>query len=420
LFKGIYEPEKLLASLTQIMVSEIEMDLLCINLINKIVKEMKFVGAAFLIFEKKRNVNVYGDGIFDLGGDLNDYKKLALSTRKPIVFLEDLKRGKLKDLVREKDIVALIPLRANKKIVGVFLLGQKASGEAYSNEDVDFLEIFSQQVALAIQNSKSYKEIQEFSKTLEKKVEERTQELKIVQARELEKAKELLIMKDEFLNIVSHDLKSPIAAINGYVELIESSDFKMSKKLIKYFNGVTASSARLTRLIRDLLEMARSEAGMLRVKNERVEIGKLIKGVVSQSMPEAIKKEIKIKTFLDNKHLMVEGNLEKLTEVFENLISNAIKYNKKKGTVVITSQKARDMLEVSVVDAGIGIPKSRQKDIFKKFYRAHDGGVGGIVGTGLGLFVVRTLVEKKGGKDWFKSKEGGGSEFIVSFKLWSK
>jgi signal transduction histidine kinase len=247
-------------------------------------------------------------------------------------------------------------------------------------------------------------ELQKEKESVERKVKERTRELRETQKREL-------ALKDEFVFIASHDLRTPAAAVTGYLSLIRDSKERFSKDTQENFDAIEEASIRLDQLVEDLLQIARSESGTIKVEVSSVDIVELIKKGTRQITPQADKKKISIEINLDHNNRHVLADEEKLSEAIENLLSNAVKFNREKGKIVLTSAKIKDKLQVDVSDTGYGIPKDQQDKVFGKFFKARTEETKGVPGTGLGLFVVRMLVEKMGGKITFTSEEGKGTTF---------
>jgi len=242
-------------------------------------------------------------------------------------------------------------------------------------------------------------------------------ELQAAEKRELTKAKELLKLKDEFVFIATHDLRTPVTAIDGYISLIEEEKPKFSIDIESNFKAVKEASERLKQLVNDLLQVARGESGTIKVDVAPLDINELIDRVVREVTPSATNKKVRLGINLDQTAKQVLGDDEKLYEVVENLMSNAIKFNKADGTVAVATRASNAVLEVSVADTGFGIPKEEQAKVFQKFFKYRGESTRDVPGTGLGLFVVRTLVEKMGGKIGFTSQEGKGTTFTFTLPL---
>lgn len=414
-FKGRYDTEKLLEELTHVMAGTIEIEALTKKLLSRVKEELKLTWAGILLVKegeivKATTVNGRGASLYDVR-----LTKLFEAGEGMYVF-EDLTNEARKELFREKNLAVVLPMRIKGQEVGLVLLGPKASGDVVSGQDRQFLSILAPQAAVAVNNARNYQEIQEFSKTLEKRVKERTEELRKAQRKELDRAEELLKLKDEFVFIASHDLATPVTAITGYMDLLEVAKAKLGKEAKGYLEAIGEASERLKDLVDDMLEVARGESGTIRVELEQVELGEQVKQAVRLVEEQAKKKKLEIINNLPKQKLMVQADKEKLAEVLENLLTNAIKYNKEGGVVELSSQVGRGQVELAVRDTGIGIPKEEQGKVFGKFFRSESKEARSVTGTGLGLFVVKMLVTKMGGKIGFESSEGMGTTFRVSLK----
>src|SRR5258708_1833480 len=368
-FQGRYDPEILLSSLTHIMAEELDIKRLSQRLLSTLNGQMRLIASSFIVIDKdKKQVQIEEDkGVKHFNLTDIELEKLMLS--KDILIFEELVESDEKRILREHNISIFIILKTKESKIGFLILGPKASGEIYSGGDINVIEIFGSQAAIALQNSLAYLEIKEFNRTLEKKVDERTEELEQSQKRELSKAKELLKLKDEFVFIATHDLKTPVTAIDGYISLIESEKPKFSANIKENFGEVKAASGRLKQLVNDLLQVARGESGTIKIDVTSIDLNKIINKVVSEVKPLAQEKKVKLMTNFDKSTKQIMGDEFKLPEIIENLLSNAIKFNHPDGSVTITTKKLGSMLETSVSDTGFGIPKDEQTKVFEKFFK---------------------------------------------------
>ena len=416
-FQGRYNTEELLAKLTHYMASYIDIRKLSQKLLSTLVSEMKLTQGAILLIRDHKIIQIETVNWVENNSLRNiDVEELIHVDSKRLVF-EELENGQIKEIFRELGIAVAMPLSTREGEIGLLLLGQKASGDIYAERDLELLTIFAPQAAVAISNAQAYQEIRDFSKTLEKKVDERTEELKSLQRQELEKANELLKIKDEFVFIATHDLATPVTAIAGFVDLLKASIRKVPKDLKEDIKAIDEATVRLRTLVNDLLEVARGESGTINLNLVPVDVNEIVKFTVKMLEKKIEAAKIKVKISIDQKNKMVLADKAKLSEVIENLLSNAVKYNKERGSVEVATTVERDALDILIKDTGIGIPEKEQVKVFSKFFRSESDETRRRSGTGLGLFVVRMLIEKMKGKISFSSSEGEGTEFVVTLKL---
>lgn len=247
--------------------------------------------------------------------------------------------------------------------------------------------------------------------SLENKVRERTRALEEAQKKELEKQSQILQLKDEFLFVASHELKTPVTAIRWSLE--SARDVKKLPKEAKTFvEDAMHASKNLTELVNDLLNMARLDAHTISFKEEKVDVTGLIRSVVKDTVPLA--KELGIELVADvegHDGHVARADERRLREVIVNLVGNALKYNVKGGHVWVRRKKAESFIEISVDDDGPGIREEDRKHIFEKFWRAPEHK--DKEGSGLGLFITRRLVEGMGGSISFETETGKGTSFKV-------
>lgn len=280
-----------------------------------------------------------------------------------------------------------------------------------------FVIVFGASRTIANQRS----ELRSYATTLEKKVYKRTRELEESTKKQLNQAKELARLKDEFVFIAAHELKAPATNLTWSVDTFLSKT-KLNKKdnpeLFNTLKIVKSSSQALTSLVKDLLNVARLESGTIKISIHPTSLVSVVQDVVSRFGAEAEKKGIHLsfKQVTSNQLPFVSGDSERFKEVFSNLISNAIKFNQKGGKIDVEVKKIGNFLEASVSDTGIGMTKKEIEKLFQKFSRIHPE----IEGTGLGLWLSRQLVERMGGSIRVLSKKGQGSIFTVRMPIAKK
>lgn len=229
------------------------------------------------------------------------------------------------------------------------------------------------------------------------------------------KSKDLDAMKVDFVSMAAHELRTPLAAIRGYLELINFGKVDKTDTATKYLNQALKSTAELGDLINNLLDVTRIERGTLIFNLDKVDIAKELMQAVENTSFSAKDKKIKLSFNGPTRDCFVIGDRIALREVINNLITNAITYTNKKGSVEVTLSQEDKNYVVSVKDTGIGIAQESQANLFTKFYRVHGGLNSGSTGTGLGLFISKSIIDRHEGSIDVMSQEGIGSTF--TFKL---
>ena len=206
--------------------------------------------------------------------------------------------------------------------------------------------------------------------------------------------------------------------MKGYLSLMEEGAFgKIPKKLQHPLKQIDDSNGQLITLLNNLLQIARAEAHSIELKTTSTNICDIVQDVIEDVQALADQKKLKFYHTCSNKAVQVMADKERLREIINNLLSNAIKYSTQAGKVEITHEIMQDKLITHIKDNGVGIPKKDQDKIFSRFFRVEQEAAKGIPGTGLGLFIVKQLIEKMGGRIWFESVLAQGSTFSFSLPL---
>ena len=229
-----------------------------------------------------------------------------------------------------------------------------------------------------------------------------------------EQAKKTDIAKDEFLAMITHELKTPLVPIQGYSDILLNEHLgKLNSEQKNRLSIIKSSSETLLGIISDLLDVQKLEIGQLRMKKENSDIKSSILKSVNALAPQAEKNEIKITT--DAESLMVVHDSERIKQVLTNLIKNAmIAVESKTGKIEVTMEDTPSEIQISVKDNGMGIPKDKQKDLFKKFYQVDTTLTRERGGSGLGLAICRGIIDNHGGSISVQSQEGEGAKFTFS------
>lgn len=292
----------------------------------------------------------------------------------------------------------LLPVKMSTGHSAFLLLGHKHSGSKYSVEDLELLSTLATEAISALERI-------------------RFQEAAIRERVEKEKIETLSQLKSEFVSLVSHELRTPLTAICWSVQnLLDGIPEKPSPKLQEYLRGIHDSSTHLSRMIENLLDVSRIEAGRIEISPERVSLAEIVPATVQAILPVAVKKNIRIQT-AELGDLCLRADRDAVQEILLNLLENAIKYSPD-GKVVQVIARIADaeagMIAISVCDEGAGIPFEKQKTVFEKFERVTQEQRAREKGLGLGLYIAKKFVETHGGTIRVESEVGKGSTFTFT------
>ena len=296
---------------------------------------------------------------------------------------------------------------------GCLLLGRVGGSLANPKVEEELVAILTNQLVIAVENSALYEELWTSQRELERKVQERTRELAAVN----EELMRLNKAKSDFVSAVSHELRTPLAAIKGYASLLASGQFgALAKAQGERITKIEKHADLLTQLINNLLDIARIESGRVTMERRGIPAQELLATVQEAVHPQLEAKRIHYAVDLDGvKELF--GDSQHLQRVFVNLLSNAVKYTPEGGSVTVGLTREGDTVLSTVTDTGCGIAAEDLPKLFQEFYRANDPINQQVRGTGLGLALVKRIVDAHHGRISVSSEQGKGSTFVVSLPI---
>lgn len=308
----------------------------------------------------------------------------------------------------------MIPLVVNKVQIGLMFLGEKKSGNTYDSKDLKNFQILADEIALAMQSALQFVEIQQFAATLQARVEERTKQLRKAN----DKLKELDEAKDEFISMASHQLRTPLTSMKGYVSMVLDGDTgKISEEQRSMLQQAFDSSQRMVFLIADLLNVSRLKTGKFVIENVPTNLADVVESEVHQIKESATQRGLELSYSKPSEFPTLMFDETKLRQVMMNFIDNAMYYTPRGGKISVEIKKSDKSIDFTVTDTGLGVKPEDQRHLFTKFYRAQNARKMRPDGTGLGLYMAQKVVVAQGGAIIFNSKLGEGSTFGFTFPL---
>ncbi|WNG18726.1 ATP-binding protein [Cystobacter fuscus] len=225
----------------------------------------------------------------------------------------------------------------------------------------------------------------------------------------LHEAEEAIRVRDDFLSIASHELKTPLTPLKLHLQVLRQRAVSGQPFPLQHVEKALAQVVRLSGLINDLLDTSRIQAGRLELKHEPMPLQHLTREVFADFRPVSPHHTLEYEE--PDETLTIQGDRGRLAQVLVNLLENAIKYSPTGGTIRLTVERYGAQALVSVTDRGIGIPSDQMAHLFERFFRARNAPISGFGGLGLGLYICRDIVERHGGRIWVESEAGAGSTF---------
>jgi signal transduction histidine kinase len=327
--------------------------------------------------------------------------------RAKLDFEEGSEENKLLD---QNNIGMITKLKLNKRLVGYIIFGEKTSGTLYTPEDANLVRNHYSEISVALQNSVRYSRIKQFNLELQEKINVATFKLKKSNAR----LRKLDRAKDDFLSIASHQLRTPLTVVRGNIDLVANGDLGPITKEAK---GVLVqserSAGRLSDLINDFLSTSRLKTGKFILTPSLVNLKFTVEQQIEQLIDFAAQRGIELVLHkVDDNLPVINADEEKLRQVMLNTIDNAIYYSSRhSGKVDVMLYSDGDSVVYKVKDNGIGVPAAEKAKLFSRMYRAENAKNARPDGNGLGLFLMKKIVDAHNGEIIFESKEGEGSVF---------
>ncbi len=406
-YRDRYDAQVVVNDIGRIVASEIRISQLCKKVSVGIERELNLSNVEIIVLDENKIIyhsqkNVITEEIIKNLGN------------KILVVDQGIPENKLA-LMKNLNASFSIPLKTANNFIGYLIIGEKESGQVFNDEDIRTLRIIANELSVALENAKAFLEIKKFNVTLQERVDRATKNLQNANSQ----LKELDQAKDEFISMASHQLRTPLTTVKGYVSMLNDGDFgKLSRDQKKSIELALDGSNRMARLIDDLLNVSRMEAGKFYIDPAKVNLSQIIRQEIEQLKTLAKNKNVNLINKISSEVPMLMLDENKTRQAIMNLIDNAIHYSEPPrggGKVQVLLSVDDEEVHFNVVDNGIGVPRDQQSKLFTKMFRAKNAKELRPDGTGLGLYLVKRVVEDQGGKIVFESKPGKGSVF--GFKI---
>ena len=404
-FRDYYDPREVLDLISSFLVGTVNVKDIEKKSSNILIHTIKPSSVKYLLLAESKREDQ----------DTKELIKLLSENRSDIIIFDEIDEHKqvaLREAMAKKDFAVAVRLRTTHGDLGYMALGFKQSGSVYSGADSRLLGTVADELAVGLQNALRFEEIQQFNITLQQKVDEATKELRRANTR----LKELDATKDEFISMASHQLRTPLTTVKGYLSMILEGDVgavkKDQKELMQHaFDGAN----RMVYLIADLLNVSRLQTGKFVIDNRPTNLEEVVSSEISQLNEQAANREIKLVYHKPDGFPVLNLDETKIRQVVMNFLDNALYYTPKGGSVTVDLRATDKEVSYTVADTGVGVPKDAQHHLFSKFYRADNARKMRPDGTGLGLYMAKKVIAAQGGAIIFKSTEGKGSTFGFSF-----
>lgn len=325
-----------------------------------------------------------------------------------VIDSSETKEGFFHTTMKDASVSVVVRLETKSEVVGYALFGYKSTGSAYAQRDIDLIRIVGDELAVAIQNTLRFEQIQDFNETLRQRIEDATKELRASN----EQLHRLDAAKDEFVSMASHQLRTPLTSVKGYISMVLEGDAgKITAVQRRLLGEAFTSSERMVHLINDFLNVSRLQTGKFVIEAKPTNLAKVVAEEVESLQTTAIAHDLTIQYRAPSIFPILYIDDGKIRQVIMNFIDNAIYYSREHTTIFVELMVEDGDAVLRVRDTGIGVPKAEQAHLFTKFFRATNARKQRPDGTGVGLFLTKKVVAAHGGTIVFESVEDQGSTF---------
>lgn len=412
-FRDRYNVEELISRIGKVLTSTTKLRQLLELTSNELRLALKSSYVVFVVYREDKKYSPLGDGKFPLFTEA-EYEQLHRFVRTingKVVTIDEALRlgnrteyGRMLHLLQRRHVSLIVPLDGG---VSYLLLGDALSA-GYAKRDVRMLTSISDELVIAIQNAHSVQEVRELNDGLQRSIDRATKELRDSNNQLIE----MDATKDEFVSMASHQLRTPLTSVKGYISMVLEGDVgEITKDQRQLLEEAFTSSERMVHLIGDFLNVSRLQTGKFIIDTHVCDLAKVIEQEVEGMRQIASTHKIKITYKMPARFPQLYLDENKIRQVIMNFIDNAIYYSPDSKEIKVTLNVEDGDAVFCVIDKGMGVPLAVQKKLFTKFFRAENARRQRPDGTGIGLFLSRKVIDGHSGRLIFESTEGKGSTF---------
>lgn len=419
-FSSLYDSSKLIAEVSEGLRSTIELDKILALISGSLKKTLHLKAFGVLHFsEKDCSYSVgYNDG-FDIGKKQvfpsdRYLHKYYTRTNQPIIVEELIRENNPQcartiEMLKKIGVEILIPLNIKDETIGLLVLGKKEAGDIYNDVDFKALKVISSQAAVAIDNAKLYDEVSKFNETLQEKVDAQTKD---IQAK-AEHLKKLMDMRSEFLDITSHQLRTPVSVIKGVLSMLEEGSIPPAR-VKEFIRGAMEKAIKLGEIINDILRASEMDTDKFTMTIRPVDLNEMLEKIKEDKRRTAEMRNIAMVYEFPANIPLVLTDPKYVEHAIVNLINNSLQYTVE-GSITTSVEVTKTHVIVRVSDTGIGIPPEALPKLFGKFARAENAVTTFTDGTGLGLFIIKQIVDANPGAkiEVERTEVGKGTTFAL-------
>lgn len=425
-YRDTYDTDEFIAELGAVLTGTTHLYEVLERALEHIMRPLKVSGGQFIVYREHHDSAVVGGGnysalteeecqvIYRLA-ECCGHGLLVVDASQPY---DNLEVTKMHKLLAKRRTAIVLPLVSAHETIGYLLLGEQM-GWGYSAKDRRVLATIANELVIAIMNARSVQAVRELNTHLEERVGFATREL----TRSNQRLLELDATKDEFLSMASHQLRTPLTSIKGYISMVLEGDVgAITPAQRQLLVEAYTSSERMVHLIGDFLNVNRLQTGRFVIDPEQVDLSQIVRQEVDSIQQIAAGHGIKVQYKAPARFPLLYADEGKIRQVVMNFIDNAIYYSPEGKIIKVTVSIEDGDVVLRVTDKGMGVPAGVQKKLFTKFFRAENARKQRPDGTGIGLYLARKVIDGHGGKVVFESIEGKGSTFgfRLSIKKLSK